>query len=56
VADRQLLFVSSANLTGYALTINMELGVLIRGGALPGDVATQVDRLIEGGVLQPMRG
>jgi phosphatidylserine/phosphatidylglycerophosphate/cardiolipin synthase-like enzyme len=56
VADRQLLFVSSANLTGYALTINVELGVLIRGGALPGDVVTQVDRLIEGGVLQRMQG
>lgn len=52
VADRQLLFISSANLTGYALTINMELGVMIRGGALPGDVATLYARMIEHGVLQ----
>jgi len=52
VADRDLLFISSANLTGYALTINMELGVMIQGGALPGDVVTQYARLIEHGVLQ----
>lgn len=52
VADRQLLFVSSANLTGYALTINMELGVMIKGGPLPDDVATHYARLIEHGVLQ----
>lgn len=52
VADRAVLFVSSANLTGHALSLNMELGVLIEGGALPGDVVTQYDRLIERGVLQ----
>ncbi|MBP8106522.1 MAG: DISARM system phospholipase D-like protein DrmC [Caldilineaceae bacterium] len=52
VADRHLLFISSANLTGYALTINMELGVLIRGGPLPGDVMTHYERLIEQGVLR----
>lgn len=56
VADRQLLFVSSANLTGFALTINMELGVMIRGGALPGDVATLYARLIEHGVLRRLNG
>ena len=54
VADRELLFISSANLTGYALTINMELGVIVRGGELPGDVATVFTRLIEQGVLQRM--
>ena len=52
VADRQLLFISSANLTGYALTINMELGVMIRGGALPVDVATLYARMMEHGVLE----
>lgn len=52
VADRHLLFVSSANLTGHALALNMELGVMVRGGALPGDVVTHFDRLIERGVLQ----
>lgn len=51
VADEALLFISSANLTEYALTLNMELGVLIRGGPLPGDVAAHFNRLIEDGVL-----
>ena len=38
----------------WSLTINMELGVIVRGGALPGDVATVFTRLIEHGVLQRM--
>ena len=36
VADGRWLFLSSANLTEYAFTINMELGVLITGGEHPG--------------------
>jgi phosphatidylserine/phosphatidylglycerophosphate/cardiolipin synthase-like enzyme len=55
VADRKLLFISSANLTGHALTINMELGVMINGGRLPSDVTTQYMRLIENGILEPVR-
>jgi len=51
VADEALLFISSANLTEYALTLNMELGVLIKGGPLPSDVASHFGRLIEDGVL-----
>lgn len=51
VADRRHLFISSANLTGYALTLNMELGVLIEGGDLPESVAEHFSRLIEDGVL-----
>lgn len=51
VADQELLFISSANLTEYALTLNMELGVLIKGGSLPGDVSAHFNRLIEEGVL-----
>lgn len=50
-ADEELLFISSANLTEYALTLNMELGVLIKGGPLPGDVAAHFNRLIEDRVL-----
>ena len=52
VADDQLLFISSANLTDYAMHLNMELGTLIRGGPLPGMVAAHFARLIEGGVLR----
>lgn len=51
VADEALLFISSANLTEYALTLNMELGVLINGGPLPGDVTAHFNRLMEDGVL-----
>src|SRR5207248_547231 len=32
VADGRWLFLSSANLTEYAFSINMELGVLVTGG------------------------
>ncbi len=52
VADSSHLFLSSANLTAYAMTRNIELGVLVQGGVLPGQVLTQFDRLIERGVLE----
>ena len=51
VADGRWLFLSSANLTDYAFSINMELGLLQRGGALPGRVERHFDQLIERGVL-----
>ncbi len=54
VADDNLLFISSANLTGHALSLNMELGALIRGGVLPGNVSGHFRRLIEDGVLERM--
>jgi phosphatidylserine/phosphatidylglycerophosphate/cardiolipin synthase-like enzyme len=52
VADGRLLFISSANLTGYALALNMELGVLIQGGDLPGRVVDHFGRLMEAGTLR----
>jgi phosphatidylserine/phosphatidylglycerophosphate/cardiolipin synthase-like enzyme len=51
VADGRWLFLSSANLTEYAFTINMELGALITGGNLPGKVQEHFDRLIGVGTL-----
>jgi phosphatidylserine/phosphatidylglycerophosphate/cardiolipin synthase-like enzyme len=54
VADGRWLFLSSANLTEYAFTINMELGVLVTGGSLPALVQEHFDRLIESGLLQPL--
>ncbi|MCB0110905.1 MAG: hypothetical protein KDE53_33525, partial [Caldilineaceae bacterium] len=51
VADSQLLFLSSANLTEHALSLNMELGVLIRGGLLPRNVALQFTQMIEDQIL-----
>jgi len=51
VADGHWLFLSSANLTEYAFTINMELGVLVTGGNLPRQVEENFDKLIRTGVL-----
>ena len=52
VADDSLLFITSANLTEYAMSLNMELGVLIRGGRLAEMVAMHFDRLIATGMLR----
>jgi phosphatidylserine/phosphatidylglycerophosphate/cardiolipin synthase-like enzyme len=51
VADGRWLFLSSANLTEYAFTINMELGVLVTGGDMPRQVEKHFDRLILAGTL-----
>jgi phosphatidylserine/phosphatidylglycerophosphate/cardiolipin synthase-like enzyme len=47
VADGHMLFISSANLTEYALTLNMEMGVLITGGQLPQQVAQHILAMIK---------
>ncbi|MEI8194534.1 MAG: DISARM system phospholipase D-like protein DrmC, partial [Phycisphaerae bacterium] len=52
VADGRWLFLSSANLTEYAFSINMELGVLVTGGTLPGQVEANFERLIGMGVVE----
>ena len=49
VADGHRMFLSSANLTEYAFTINMELGLLVTGGKLPGQVEWHFERLTEAG-------
>lgn len=55
VADGLWLFLSSANLTEYAFTINMELGVLVTGSRLAGLVEGHFERLIEVGILSRVR-
>ncbi len=54
VADVSALLVSSANLTQYALNLNMELGLLVRGGDLPGRVVGHLRQLIEENILVPV--
>jgi phosphatidylserine/phosphatidylglycerophosphate/cardiolipin synthase-like enzyme len=49
--DGELLFVSSANLTESAFNLNMELGVLIRGGSLPCAIESHFRALISAGYL-----
>ena len=51
VADGHRMFLSSANLTEYAFSINMELGLLVTGGRLPGQVERHFERLIGVGCL-----
>jgi phosphatidylserine/phosphatidylglycerophosphate/cardiolipin synthase-like enzyme len=47
VADGEWVFLSSANLTQQAFTINMELGMLVRGGVMPKQVEQQFELLIQ---------
>ena len=54
VADGRWVFLSSANLTDYAFTINMELGLLITGGDLPNRIERHFDRLIDSGTLEKL--
>jgi hypothetical protein len=51
VADGYRMFLSSANLTEYAFTINMELGLLVTGGKLPEQVERHFERLVAAGTL-----
>jgi phosphatidylserine/phosphatidylglycerophosphate/cardiolipin synthase-like enzyme len=52
VADSRIAFLTSANLTEAALERNMELGVLIRGGAVPAAIDRLIDALLDSGELQ----
>ena len=52
MADGEWLFLSSANLTLQAFTINMELGMLVRGGTMPTLAEQQFERLIRNGQLK----
>ncbi|TWG02149.1 phospholipase D-like protein [Streptomyces brevispora] len=52
VADRQVLFLGSANLTESAARRNIEAGVLIRGGDAPQRAAEHIVELQRRGVLQ----
>lgn len=51
VADSQVAFLSSANLTEAAFERNMELGVLVRGGEMPNAIELLIDALLESGYL-----
>lgn len=46
IADDHTALVTSANLTGFAIKENMELGVLIRGGPVPARLAAHFRELI----------
>ena len=54
VADRMLCFITSANLTGYAMNQNMEAGVLVSGTPLPDQVHRHLEALVFAGVVKPV--
>lgn len=54
IADAERLLVSSANFTAAALGKNMELGVLIEGGEVPGVVEGHWEGLVRQGTLRPL--
>ncbi len=51
IADDHTALVTSANLTGHAITENMELGLLVRGGPIPGRLRDHFRELIAQKVL-----
>jgi len=53
VADANCALVSSANLTGFAMTVNMELGLLVKQGEIPRDLDAHLRTLIQNGVVVP---
>lgn len=52
IADGRTAFVTSANLTGAAMTENMELGLVVRGGDVPRRIAAHFNALISTGELR----
>lgn len=52
VADDDLAFITSANLTAAAMERNMELGVLIRHGSVPAELQRHLEALIATKVVE----
>lgn len=54
VADGKVCFITSANLTGYAMDRNMEAGVLIIGGLVARELNNHLRSLAKTGVISPV--
>jgi cardiolipin synthase A/B len=52
VADGNLAFITSANLSTAAMERNIELGVLFRGGHLPNELHRHLEALVSTGVIK----
>jgi phosphatidylserine/phosphatidylglycerophosphate/cardiolipin synthase-like enzyme len=52
IADDHMAFVTSANLTGFGIAENMELGLLVRGGPIPLRLRDHFSELIAQRTLQ----
>lgn len=53
VADANTALISSANLTEYAMNLNMELGLLVKGGDVPAALDEHLRTLIQSRVILP---
>lgn len=56
VADARRAFVSSANLTGWAMDYNLEVGYLVTGGTSPRLLGEYFEKLANEGILRLYRG
>lgn len=54
VADGKICFITSANLTGFAMEQNMEVGVLISGGQIPRLLNEHLGSLVDTRVITVM--
>ena len=54
VADKTSCFITSANLTGYAMEKNMEAGVLISGGSIPRLLDDHLRSLVDTKAVSPV--
>ena len=54
VADKNSCFITSANLTGYAMEKNMEAGVLISGGRIPRLLDDHLRSLVDTKLVSPV--
>jgi phosphatidylserine/phosphatidylglycerophosphate/cardiolipin synthase-like enzyme len=54
IGDRNALYISSANLTDYAMNLNMEMGILVLDGELPAQAQAHFDELIAAGTLSEL--
>lgn len=54
VADGEMCFITSANLTGHAMEQNMEAGVLITGGQLPKLLMDHLHALVDTKTVSPV--
>ncbi|QQD22785.1 phospholipase [Oceanospirillaceae bacterium ASx5O] len=54
LADDSACFITSANLTEYAMNKNMEAGLIVKGGTVPKNLKAHFDGLIDTKILTPM--
>jgi cardiolipin synthase A/B len=52
IADHHVALVTSANLTGAAMSRNIEMGLVVHGGPIPHDLEEHVRELISSGILR----